>query len=280
MKKKMKKKIILLIGLLCLFSLTGCKNQKVGSSVSIGGADGPTSIFLYSLSECDASQVPEESDTAILIEEKVDKEEVDNGIPAAYLAILDKAYDIISSNGDSYNDEEGMSGVWEITIGTTPDENMSKTGYAIIDVDGNGVDELLIFDDGEEGWKNRILVAYTLVNDEANILFEGWARNRYYLLDDNTFYNEGSGGAAYTEFGTYKISDDGKTIEPIDTYFTDFLDTEMQEWGWFYNTTGSVDTAESEWLGTDEENSLFPQMDDMLDRVKDIEIVYFDDYDS
>lgn len=42
----MKKKIILLISSLCLFSLIGCENQKVGSSVAIGGADGPTSIFI------------------------------------------------------------------------------------------------------------------------------------------------------------------------------------------------------------------------------------------
>ena len=115
-------------------------------------------------------------------------------------------------------------------------------------------------------------------NDEAVQIVDGWARNRYYLLEDNTLYNEGSGGAAYTVWGTYKVSEDGLSLQAMDTYFTDFQDENMQEIGWFYNTTGSVDIAESEWVGTDEENSLFPLMEQMQERVRDLDLIYFADY--
>lgn len=56
---------------------------------------------------------------------------------------------------------------------------------------------------------------YTLHDDKPVLLIEGWARNRYYLLNDGTIYNEGSSGAAYTSFGIYRISEDGSRMEDV-----------------------------------------------------------------
>ena len=46
----------------------------------------------------------------------------------------------------------------------------------------------------------------------------GWARNRYYLLNDGTVYNEGSGGAADTIAVTYRMAEDGISLNVIDHY--------------------------------------------------------------
>ena len=55
---------------------------------------------------------------------------------------------------------------------------------------------------------SRILAAYTYKHNVPFNILVGTSRNRYYLFEDNTIFNEGSNGAAYTIFGTYHLSKD------------------------------------------------------------------------
>ena len=103
-----------------------------------------------------------------------------------------------------------------IVNGTTDDEAVLqlKPCAAYQDILDNAY-EVIIADTGPAGWNNRILLMYTLHDDKPVLLIEGWARIRYYLLNDGTIYNEGSSGAAYTSFGIYRISEDGSRMEDV-----------------------------------------------------------------
>lgn len=270
-----KQKMYLLVFIFsCLFIYAGC-NKKTNEATKEASA-----IIIENTIDTDSLQ----QETTIIDQPEQVIEEIEEPIESiisdAYVQILDKAYDIITTNETDFLAEDGWTGLVESIQGRPTEECVVKIGYTLIDIDNNGTEELVISDDGEEAWANRILSIYTMHNDEAVQIVDGWARNRYYLLEDNTLYNEGSGGAAYTIWGTYKVSEDGLSLQAMDTYFTDFQDENMQEIGWFHNTTGSVDIAESEWVGTDEENSLFPLMEQMQERVRDLDLIYFADYPS
>ena len=95
---------------------------------------------------------------------------------------------------------EGIRDIQEAKIGRDTSEALAGIGYTFYDVDGNGIEELIIADmlnDDGGPWDNRILLMYTLHDDKPVLLIDGWARSRYYLLNDNTIYYEGSGGIYY-----------------------------------------------------------------------------------
>ena len=77
-------------------------------------------------------------------------------------------------------------------------------GYALKDIDGNGVRELLIgenYDGSEEG--TVLYDMYTIRDGELLHVFDGWDRNRYYLCTNGNFINEGSSGAMQSNTAYY-----------------------------------------------------------------------------
>ena len=205
-----------------------------------------------------------------------------------YQDILDNAYTVITNRGADIveADEIFMSvGIWEAGIGRSTDEALAGIGYTFYDVDGNGIEELIIMDTDEDSdiWDNRILTMYSLLDGKPVLVIDGWARNRYYLLNDGTFYNEGSGGAAYTIFATYRMAADGVSIEVIDYYFSDYRDDSFKEywlaegnWGWFHNTTGVHKKDESEWMEFENEDVPWEMMENYIAQVKQLDLTFFE----
>ena len=205
-----------------------------------------------------------------------------------YQDILDNAYEVIAHRGDDIveADEIFMSvGIWEAGIGRSTDEALASIGYTFYDVDGNGIEELFIMDTSEDSsvWDNRILAMYSLLDGKPVLVIDGWARNRYYLLNDGTFYNEGSGGAAYTTFATYHMAEDGISLEIIDYYFSDYRDDSLEEywlvegnWGWFHNTTGGY-KDESEWIEFENEEVPWEMMENYMAQVKQLDLTFFEE---
>lgn len=196
---------------------------------------------------------------------------------STYQDILDNAYEVIMADNTTDivpgDDIFRYVGIREAKMGRDINEALASIGYTFYDVDGNGIDELIIVDTGEKEWHNRILLMYTLHDDKPALLADGWARNRYYLLNDGTIYNEGSSGAAYTSFGTYRIAEDGSSMKVMDYYYSGYYGDSV--WSWFHNTTGEQTEDESEIIKFENEDVPKKMMEDYMAQVKELELIFF-----
>ena len=206
----------------------------------------------------------------------------DGSVPDAYRGILDSVYKVILGKDEEAADGGLIgTGVREARIGRTVEETLAGVGYALYDVDGNGVQELIIADTGEGLWDNRILNMYTIREDKPVTVIDGWARNRYYILGDGRIYYEGSGGAAYTTFATYRIGAEGLDLEPIDYYFTDYPDDAAYAAGvtaWFHNTTGEEDVKKSELMEFENDEVPWKMQEELEAQVMALDLTFFSDY--
>lgn len=139
-----------------------------------------------------------------------------------YSEILDKYHTALSEKWDVEKiQEEALN--W-IIVGY--EDPLNQVGYLITDIDGNGIPELLIGDiSGEEFMDKMIFDLYTLEEEEPVLIFAGWDRNRYYMCSDGFIANEGSSGAAYSDFYMFQLAEDGKSLEIIEGVRTDTPDT-------------------------------------------------------
>ena len=115
-------------------------------------------------------------------------------------------------------------------------------GYAMKDLDGNGIDELIITDG------TNIYDLYTIIQDEEIgplHLISAMERIQYYLTSDGWIYNLGSGGAAVSYYTLYSL--DGRELKLLEGYMMD-ADTDPNN-PWFYydgeNRLGPCPTAEA-----------------------------------
>lgn len=169
-----------------------------------------------------------------------------------YGDVLTNFYDIIAHPDGERIFKEGEFGVFEAAqaIG---DDALNTIGYVFTDLNGDGTDELLVgvFDKAEGAHaKNELYAAYTHDGQQPVLLFEGRSRNAYSLMDGDSFYYYGSGGAMYSIFGEAVLNDE-QTLEWVDYYFTYETDETMTEIGFFHNNSGEWDPHVSERLDTD-----------------------------
>ena len=87
-----------------------------------------------------------------------------------------------------------------------PINRENRFGYVLRDIDSDGVDELLLTS-GEYGeLYDYIYVIVTLKDGNAYpVAYEGGARNRFYLCQNNIISNEGSNGASYSLSKYYRV---------------------------------------------------------------------------
>lgn len=265
--------------LICIL-LTGCgNNTNISEEVETSQTEGNSL-------DIDRENIVDESDSDDAIEEEAETGETDDledgdalqlKLCATYQDILDNAYEVIITDNmvDIVLSDEIFSydGIREVKMGHDTEESLARIGYTYYDVDGNGIEELIIADTGEGGWNNRIILMYTLYDDKPVLLIDGWTRNRYYLLNDGTIYNEGSSGAAYTDFGTYRIAEDGSSMKVIDYYYTGLYGDSV--YGWFYNTTGEQTEDESEIIEFEKESVPGNMKEDYMAQVKELELTFF-----
>ena len=115
---------------------------------------------------------------------------VSTGYPE-YDALIAEAQDVLE-NFDPLTDESGnhFSGV------IYRNQDYEILGYILRDLDGNGVEELIFGENGENGWDGIVYDLYTIVDGQVVHIFDGWERNRYYLCENGCIANE----AAYSGF--------------------------------------------------------------------------------
>jgi hypothetical protein len=198
-----------------------------------------------------------------------------------YSGLLDHYYELISGGGDSFDPGEGESGVWEIITNEESNEALEVVGYAIQDISGDGIAELLIGAISGQGtmlgFGSEIYAVYTSVNNVPALSFEGWGRSSYRTMGAGKFFYHGSNGAMYSIFGTYTISPDGGTLCPNDYYFTYEKDESFEEIGYYHNTSGVWDKAVSEEMDISGEE--FWQIEEELaDQIQVIDLIPFARY--
>ncbi len=166
---------------------------------------------------------------------------------AAYADILSECYQLLTAPAGNTEYPDGLFGIYEtaMVLGVKAADTI---GYVFCDLNTDTIRELLIgsFDKPDDAYtKNEIYAAYTHNGKSPVLLFSGWARNSYALTEDNSFYHHGSGGAAYSIFGEYKLSDACEFV-CMNAYFTYPKDDEMAEIGFYRNTSGIMDPAQAE----------------------------------
>ena len=234
------------------------------------------------IGESDLDDIVEEEDETAGTDDSDDSDIVQLKPCTTYQNILDNAYEvIIADNGtDIVLSDEIFSydGIREANMGRDTDEALAGIGYTYYDVDDNGIEELIIADTYTAGgvWYYNILLMYTLYDDKPVLLIDGWARNSYHLLNDGTIFHEGSSGAAYTDYGIYRIAEDENSLEVIFYIYSGYYGDSIS--GWFYNTTGEQTYDESEIVEFEDEGVPWNMMEDYIAQVKELELTFFAEY--
>ena len=207
----MKKFAVLFLSVIMVFSLTAC------------GASTPAAPE----SAAPESPVPAAEETAPSPEETVPAPEETPTVEQAYAVVIGEYYTALEQrwNGAELM-EDGLNYMAADCYGEEPLENL---GYAIVDLDGDGVQELLIGPiNADEFFDNMIFSLYTLDENGVNkLVFDGTERNRYYYAGENRFANQGS--SAYNDsFDTTVKLEEGEMIDM--TYTTvpeDYVQLEL-----------------------------------------------------
>lgn len=198
-----------------------------------------------------------------------------------YRPILDSLTDLLAKGTDDNGPQEGQNAVWEVLSGMDSLQAANNTGYALEDLNGDEIPELLICDvsrhDGLLAYGSTIYALYTCRNGQPVLCFEGWARNRYSLLTDNTILNIGSGGAMYAIWGIYNLSPDGTELQCLDYFFTHEKDGDFENIAFYHNLTGEWNPDLSEELEMTEEQ-FWRLQQDAVDRIGEISLIPFSEY--
>lgn len=109
-------------------------------------------------------------------------------------------------------EQENMSP--EYNAISVTDDAMETVGYAYLDVNNDGIDELLIGEIADGDYKGTVYDIFTMVDRKPAHVVSGSARDRYYPLEYGMIINEGSGGADDSEWQTYDIEPNTTNLLP------------------------------------------------------------------
>ena len=139
-----------------------------------------------------------------------------------YDKLIDEMIEIQNSDKDEVKElleGHNMSDMWYY------DSTFKHGGFYLIDLDGDGTEEMLWGENGPGAWAGMIYDIYTIKDGELVKLCTGWGRNRYQLSTGNVIINEGSSGASNSCFGYYTCQNGelvlGKMVEYDEDLITD-----------------------------------------------------------
>ncbi|MFT3985492.1 MAG: hypothetical protein QM697_16435 [Lachnospiraceae bacterium] len=137
---------------------------------------------------------------------------------------------------------------WENT-----DDILIKEGFAFLDLNEDGIDELVIGWIGNEFWNMNdgyVFAIYTIVDGKVVLAVEGWDRNRYVIGTDGYLYCNGSSGAAETTYIKYRFSlEEEGFLEPLEEVYSQA----NAYGGWWEHITEPDDIGTIEYSGQHEE---------------------------
>ena len=131
-----------------------------------------------------------------------------------YKNIITKHIKAINEKWDSIKlEEENMSYMYNV-LSTTNKNVLNNFGYIYDDINGDGIEELLIGEIATGDWKGVIYDIYTMVDRKPVHVISGGARNRYFVCDDTFLCNEYSSGANESGWLVYILVENSTELFP------------------------------------------------------------------
>ncbi len=118
-------------------------------------------------------------------------------------------------------------------------------GYWIEDLDGDGITKLIFGGNGTEpddGWNGIIYDIYTISDGELIHVLDGWERNRYFLCENGMIANEGSSGAANSNYTYFTL--ENAELHLVESVIYDGM--KDAEHPWFYSMESEYDAENAE----------------------------------
>ncbi len=224
--------------IVALFILTGCATNGNETKMSSSGA-GSTITPSASVVSTEASSTNKESSVAPSTNPEA------NIDYSCYYELIEKVKE--AKRNPEKRDTSIDKDVSNILIFLNPD--YETQGYTVVDIDGDGVKELLFGANGTGTWDNIIYGIYTIKDGRMFTSAIGWEKNRFYLCGDGIVSNEGSSGAAVQEYLYYNYSGQRIGLDTEEHYegliecvIFDAIEDENNPW--FYSTnSGDVKSA-------------------------------------
>ena len=155
-----------------------------------------------------------------------------------YNAVLQKHIKAIKEKWDSAKlEKENMSYMYNV-IAESDRDALETVGYVYYDINGDGIEELVIGEIAEGEWKGVIYDIYAMVNREPAHVISGAERNRYYVCDDVFICNEISGGADEFQLLVYNLVENSTELFPQVGFKYDGYTNKEKPWFISYDIAG------------------------------------------
>lgn len=163
-----------------------------------------------------------------------------------YADILNIFYDCIRSGWAKYNETPSLYSdklSFLFPMYYSDPSNIDKIGYSFIDLNKDGVEELLIGMDTENEtqsddlYQNMIYDLYTYMNGEIVHIATSGERFTYQLCEDNTIYYWGSGGAASASYYHYQLNSAAPNLLILEGVYSE-PDENWENVYWYHSTSG------------------------------------------
>ncbi len=147
------------------------------------------------------------------------KEGREAAVEAIYQEIIQKYAKAVAEGWDA--DKLRENNISTLCAYASADNPGEAIGYYLNDLDDDGIDELFIGENSEDGYVRTIYELYSVKGGDWLRVFISDERDRYYMAEDYTFYNEGSSSATNSELVHYRMAGPYKMLNPIDAVIYD-----------------------------------------------------------
>lgn len=248
---KMRKSVFVLLGVILLVSLAGCGQ----SQDYLQTKNQPNQLADESLTP-EPEPTESEPEATATAEPEPTATEPPFDAARAYLDTLEYFYQYMLMDNPELDYELGNAGIWEQIVHENSEDMLEKTGFAIIDLSGDGLPELMIGYIDEEISPDSLgtltYAVFALKDNQPVLTVQGWFRNTHYYHSDGRFKQFGSNGWMHYVSGIYKLSLDGLTLNCEHYFFTWEKDETLTEIVNYYNTICKDDRSLSVELSEEE----------------------------